>query len=258
MEKHNKYYWEEKQKRARDAETHTAQMASKYQFDIQSSINRSVVYGVGPGLYPTDLDYRVVAEDSVKAIMNYAYGKTAVLNFASFKNPGGMFIKGSRAQEESLCHESYLYNVLKELTSFYEWNQMHLNGGLYKDRLIYTPDVIFQRGAETKAIDVITCAAPNWSAAMYRKNIQENNEALESRIKLIYQAASANNVDTLILGAFGCGVFQQAPVTVAKYFHELAPMHINTNKHMDIIFAVPPALPGQIDNLAAFKKEFDA
>ena len=41
--------------------------------------------------------------------------KIAVLNFASFKNPGGMFYNGSSAQEESLCHESFLYNVLKKI-----------------------------------------------------------------------------------------------------------------------------------------------
>ena len=29
---------------------------------------------------------------------------------------------GSRAQEESLCHESFLYNVLRQFQYYYDWN----------------------------------------------------------------------------------------------------------------------------------------
>ena len=39
-------------------------------------------------------------------------GNSTLLNFASFKNPGGMFLKGSPAQEEALCHNSILYPIL--------------------------------------------------------------------------------------------------------------------------------------------------
>ena len=64
----------------------------------------------------------IVAEDSVEAIMNYSQGKTAVLNFASYKEPGGGFMAGSQAQEESFCHESFLYNVLRQFQYYYDWN----------------------------------------------------------------------------------------------------------------------------------------
>ena len=35
-------------------------------------------------------------------------GRTAILNYASYKSPGGFFLEGSPAQEEALCHESIL------------------------------------------------------------------------------------------------------------------------------------------------------
>ena len=63
---------------------------------------------------------------------------------------------------------------------------------------------------------------------------EENEEALKSRIKFIYNIANENQIDTLILGAYGCGVFGQDPKKVASLFLECAPGKVNT-----ILFAIP-------------------
>ena len=48
--------------------------------------------------------------------------------------------------------------------------------------------------------------------------MDENNAELFRRIKFVLDVAEENKVETLVLGAFGCGVFGQDAAVVAKYF----------------------------------------
>ena len=50
--------------------------------------------------------------------------KVAVLNFANPIEPGGGFLSGSRAQEESLCRSSALYHTIRD-NEMYPW---HIGG----------------------------------------------------------------------------------------------------------------------------------
>jgi len=170
--------------------------------------------------------------------------KVAILNFASYTNPGGMFLAGSSAQEESLCHESNLYQNLKANQEFYDYNKSHKNRGLYSNRAIYTRDVCFIRDDILKKCDVITCAAPNLSAFSYNKIIdsdlmssskmQENELALKSRCDFIRRICDTEHVDKVILGAWGCGVFKQDPEMVAAFLKEAF-----KDSKIDCIYAVP-------------------
>jgi uncharacterized protein (TIGR02452 family) len=66
-----------------------------------------------------------------------------VLNFASAKNPGGGFLRGASAQEESLARSSSLYLALSQerfFTEFYGYNRRGKTG-IYSDRIIYSPRV---------------------------------------------------------------------------------------------------------------------
>lgn len=125
----------------------------------------------------------VEESDTVRTGRKYSnFGKVAILNFASYKNSGGMFINGSKAQEECLCHASYLYNVLSRfVANFYDWNNRHKNKALYLNRALYSPDILFQFGEVLFKCDVITCAAPNKSAAQKYQNVsdEENSKALK-------------------------------------------------------------------------------
>lgn len=146
-----------------------------------------------------------------------SFGKTAVLNFASFKNPGGGFMKGMITQEEALCHVSTLYNVLQRQRSYYYENNRDLNKGLYRDRALYSPNVLFDIHEKEFFCDVITCAAPNLSSTL-RYGTCTNEEcyyAMKQRVEFIFRLAIERKVDTLVLGAFGCGVFKNNPYYVA-------------------------------------------
>ena len=257
-----KEYWDEKEKRAKQAQKHTEKMEKYFGEFINKSTRDTIYY------FPQfeckkkiEKDMKIIVDDidSVGAIFKYANedDKMAVLNFASYKNPGGQFLNGSKAQEECLCHESYLYNVLSKINDYYDWNNQHKNKALYLNRGLYSPDIAFARKVNGSMVaqwcDVITCAAPNKTAAQKYMNVtnEENTEALRSRIKFVLDIAKNNEVDTLILGAYGCGVFGQDPYEVANIFKE----YLDDCKcFKTVIFAVPN---GKNYNYEAFMKTFE-
>lgn len=189
-------------------------------------------------------ELEVIQNSTVDAIMQeYPKGhKVCALNFASYKNPGGMFIDGSMAQEESLCHASLLYPILsseKLKVQFYAQHALRLNKALYHSDLLYTPDVPFwQKQAKSKS-DIITCAAPNKRAAQKYQNVPDDicKKAMEHRIASVLYAAFEQKAETLILGAFGCGVFGNDVTEVAEIFRKQLFENFNGCFHR-IVFAV--------------------
>lgn len=154
--------------------------------------------------------------------------KATVLNFASYKNPGGMYIEGSSAQEESLCHGTNLYQVLKEFPDYYKNNKKNLMRGLYTNRALFSPKIItdWNKDKVTAFTNIITCAAPNKRAflrnASMKGDIEDasklNVKAVYSRIKFIIDICDINKIDYLVAGAYGTGVFCQDTEIVADAF----------------------------------------
>jgi uncharacterized protein (TIGR02452 family) len=151
---------------------------------------------------------------------------------------------GSSAQEESLCRESYLYNVIshERFKEYYAWNRDHLNIGLYMNRMLLSPHIVFERDNMTKSVNVITCAAPNYTYILKHvvattEHHEYNQKMLANRIKFILLTlrGRVKENDVVILGAFGCGVFRQDPNIVANFFKDN--MYILGKCH--VIFAVP-------------------
>lgn len=218
---------------AEKAKQHTELMSKKHDDEIEDCVWDTVLYE------PADIDNKIVTgtkNTKIEIVDNkiidelfcgqYAFKgyHSTVLNFANFVNPGGGFLNGAMAQEESLCHNSFLYNVLshKRFERLYYQNNLAFNE-LYANRILYSPNILFEKGCQTRLYDVITCAAPNAAMAeeMYGCSKQQINAAMESRINAILNVAYKNSVQNLYLGAFGCGCFGNDPWTVAKIFKKM-------------------------------------
>ena len=174
-----------------------------------------------------------------EAASQYRDSQVAVHNFASASNPGGGVERGASAQEECLCRCSGLYfclNTPKMWDGFYKPHR-NAHDPIHNDDAIYTPEiVVFKTDERTPRlmdekdwykVNVITCAAPNLRVRPSNSyNSGDGNKAVvmkddellalhEKRLRRILDIAVIEGNDTVILGAFGCGAFQNDPEIVA-------------------------------------------
>lgn len=255
-----------KQQRAEKALAHYKDIKSRLMEETIRSTAMSDIYGPNMPKRPSAREQpwinniiELVPLDSVScAFEKPCEGKTAILNFASYKNPGGFFLGGSAAQEEALCHESNLYPILLNFEQdYYVENRKKLNRAMYTNRAIYSPLVVFEHNGERKELDVLTCAAPNFKAAHRYQGVQlaENENIFRNRINFMYHVAELNEVDTLIAGAWGCGVFGQHPgITCKLMVDELI---LNKFQIKKVYFAIPNP-DGRQPNFIQFEKVMNA
>ncbi|MCR5886572.1 TIGR02452 family protein [Hymenobacter sp. J193] len=172
------------------------------------------------------------------------YQRVTCLNFASARNPGGGFLGGSQAQEESLARSTGLYPCIAQFTEMYQHNA-HLNG-LYSDYLIYSPGVpvlLTDEGeclTEPYQVDIITAPAVN-AGALRRNNpelLDQLVPTMQRRIQQVLAVAAQNGSEALVLGAWGCGVFGNDPAQMAELFAEALAEPAVRNQFRRIDFAV--------------------
>lgn len=183
----------------------------------------------------------------------------ACLNFASARHPGGGFLGGAQAQEESLARSSALYPCQLTHTNHYERNRIHTSL-LYLDLALWSPSVPFFRDDEGGWLaapllaSVITCAAPNAGALGRGTSVEELEAVLLRRARLVLAIARHHRVDTLVLGAWGAGVFKNDPVMVARIWKGLL-----TGEHANVFARVVFAVIGTSQSSAnhrAFAEAF--
>lgn len=215
---------------------------------------------------PNGSTERIVMSDkrTFEAAKAYQGKKVAALNFASAFHVGGSPFT-ARAQEECLCHVSTLYPCLKTMEGvFHKKHQEQRQAGLLDEwanaDLIYHPGIIvFKKDAPLPRVlkqeqwyfvNVLTCAAPNLRFGNYEKT--KYIEAMRRRIEHILYVAEKQGNEVLILGAFGCGVFQNPPEIVARLFQDSLTRH----RFETVEFAVYDPHPFSGGNIGAFQKVF--
>ncbi|MFD5184347.1 TIGR02452 family protein [Streptomyces sp. NPDC058372] len=174
----------------------------------------------------------VTAESTAAALLRLAAeegGPVAALNFASARNPGGGYLNGAQAQEEAVCRATALYDCLLRAPGYYAHHREHRDA-LYSDRVIFSPGVPVFRddgGAllETpRTAAFLTSPAPNAGVLRRADPVRAAAEvapALARRAERVVECAAAHGVRRLVLGAWGCGVFQNDPAEVADAFRRL-------------------------------------
>jgi len=180
---------------------------------------------------PPEARVEVTPETSLRAARRLAEGPARpdvlCLNFASAKNPGGGFLSGSQAQEESLARSSALYACLTSRREMYEFNR-GAGTSLYSDHMIYSPRVpVFREDdggllEEPYAVSFITAPAVNAGAVKRNEpgRVGSILPTMRRRLARVLWAAARHRHPALVLGAWGCGVFQNDPAMVAGLFAE--------------------------------------
>lgn len=239
---------------------HDVMTDTKRQYETQSALKEAIAFSVkhqymvkhedvldALQLSAVKTKYVVSGKRTLEAAKGYKGKKVAVLNFANNHSIGGApFAAG--AQEESICRCSTLYPCLQEMyKDFYQRHRCLYEAGqineMGNDDLIYTPgvvvfktdelaDVIYPKIMPEKdwyQVDVITSAAPELMKLLpYVPTDYE--QQIASRIKKILDVAEKEQVEVLILGAWGCGAFKNPIEVISKIFYRLL-----QNYHFEVV-----------------------
>jgi uncharacterized protein (TIGR02452 family) len=186
----------------------------------------------------------------------YPTERIGLLNFASAIQPGGGFLTGAQAQEESLCRSSSLYDCLSQFDdTFYVLPQRN---GIYTNACIISPQVPFFKDDNGEywndiiCSDVVSIACVNITKFLPKTKSSRAiiHMVLKLRIRMILSAFEKMKSKTIILGAWGCGVFRNSIQEISQLFSKIL-RNYKSNCIERVIFAIPDS-----DTFVQFKSSF--
>lgn len=191
--------------------------------DLENLVQRTTA----TSKYTTNYDVRneTVLTTARRLIIEEKMTNTLCLNFASAKKPGGGFLGGSQAQEESLARSSALYDSLITQQDYYDINRQ-CGTAFYTDYMIYSPKVpVFRTDegtllSEPYLLSILTSPAVNAGAVRKNESSKAGNilPMMLTRLNKVLDLAVHLGYEHLILGAWGCGVFRNDPGDIARLF----------------------------------------
>lgn len=173
-------------------------------------------------------------------------------NFASETSPGGGYENGAKAQEEYICYRTpRLYpSIVKEKYP------------LEPTTVLITPNLEIMRDEDYELLEkdkfvkygIVSAAAQNLS----RPDSKYNDQLTKRTLANIFCSVKLcdSKVDTLVLGAWGCGVFANDPYTIANEIKDAINKY---GGHYKNIFIAIPSGPNveQFKDVFGFSSESD-
>ncbi|KAF2278321.1 uncharacterized protein EI97DRAFT_361154, partial [Westerdykella ornata] len=153
----------------------------------------------------------------------------ALLNLANAYHPGGGWLNGALAQEEALCYRSTL--------------SLSLHKNLYPIPLLsalYTPHVLVIRSALSAGHSLLLPTPPGTPITQPQGTFRPADaEITRYKIRTVLRLAASKGHTKLVLGALGCGAFNNPPDEVAHMFAEvLREEEFAGGWWEDVVFAV--------------------
>lgn len=213
---------------------------------------------------------RFSSEDSLQAArtVRRMYAKmdnsrVAILNLANRWQPGGVGLAPyGGSQEEFLVRRSNLAWGLDP--KFPQGRELHRHLHDVRSQEGYAPqepfahhipyfgavmskNVTFIDKQEPEHFDVISAAAPDMRRGSDEDRFlqklgvhakEARRHIVKDKIRAVFATALAENVDHLVLGAFGCGCFQNDSAEVAEIFSEVLRSPRYKGKFRSITFAI--------------------
>ncbi len=212
-----------------------------------------------------NMDCADVAEELINEGLN-----PAILNLASAIKPCGGYSDGMGAQEESLCYMSNLstslyqfgnpkYKAIRETINIMEANHkigvypLDINyGGVYSKNITFFRHNLnnnYRLREKLFNCSIISVASLANKISDYNDNEtiyfnedghlnKEGIEIEKNKIRTIFRIALDNNHDSIVLGAFGCGVYNVLPEDCSKLFKEVLEEPEFKSKFKKLVFAI--------------------
>ena len=154
---------------------------------------------------------------------------------------------------------SGLYSCLLKAPEYYDFHR-NLNTCLYSDHMIYSLQVPILKDEygnlldEAVCVTVVTSPAVNAGVVKSREtgNIDKIIPVMRTRIQKLLALSLYRQHTTLILGAWGCGVFQNDPEEISQLFYEALTGRF-AGQFKKVVFAVKTNKESMIE---PFRKKF--
>lgn len=181
---------------------------------------------------------RFVSQKTNEACLSVPSKSLGALVFGSATRPGGGWRNGAVAQEEDVSLAStWGLQAEKAPEGFYKTQKGWGSDSCLAAKGVYLFDTYGHALSDPRPCLFISIAAPNQKIPEMKKHPKERLiEALEKRLLAALNHWAGENIQTVVVGAIGCGVFEWDPKDSAEAYKRA----LQKSKFQgELVFALP-------------------